>query len=170
MLEGVAVLSWGGRGLCQRQTAASKPPPPKGTLPPFVIGMTPEIGPPLAAAAGVSSVWFAPAFSGAGVHRKGVTPCTCAEAADAGTSTRATAVMVVPIAKRSVDISVLRKDFKGNLLARYSAPQPAARHKSRGNWLAYNEGHGARQALGGRHQERPADRDGAMRSDSNVRF
>jgi hypothetical protein len=38
------------------QTAASKPPPNKSTLPPIVIGMTPAIGPPLVAEAGVSSV------------------------------------------------------------------------------------------------------------------
>ena len=35
------------------QTAALKPPPNSGTFPPIVIGMTPEIGPPLAAEAGV---------------------------------------------------------------------------------------------------------------------
>lgn len=40
----------------QEQTAASKPSPNNVTLPPIVIGMTPEMGPPLAAAAGVWSV------------------------------------------------------------------------------------------------------------------
>ena len=50
------------------QTAASKPPPFSGALPPMVTGMTPAIGPPSAAEAGVSLVWFAPAFAGAGVH------------------------------------------------------------------------------------------------------
>jgi hypothetical protein len=34
--------------------------------------MTPLIGPPCVADAGVTSVWFAPALEGAGVHRKGV--------------------------------------------------------------------------------------------------
>lgn len=63
------------------QTAASKPPPCSGTLPPIVIGMTPEIGPPLVDEAGVSLVWLAPALGGAGVHLSGVTPCTCADAA-----------------------------------------------------------------------------------------
>jgi len=46
--------------------------------------MTPEIGPPLAAEAGVSSVWLAPALAGAGVHLSGVMPCTCADALVAG--------------------------------------------------------------------------------------
>ena len=36
----------------------------------MVIGMTPAIGPPFAAAAGVLSVWFAPALAGAGVQRR----------------------------------------------------------------------------------------------------
>jgi len=40
----------------QEQTAASKPSPNNVTLPPIVMGMTPEMGPPLAAAAGVSLV------------------------------------------------------------------------------------------------------------------
>ena len=35
------------------QTAALKPPPNSGTFPPIAIGMTPEIGPPLSAEAGV---------------------------------------------------------------------------------------------------------------------
>ena len=56
------------------QTAALKPPPNSGTFPPTAIGMTPEIGPPLAAEAGVSSVWLAPALAGAGVHLSGVMP------------------------------------------------------------------------------------------------
>src|SRR5918994_1805960 len=66
-------------------TAASDPRPGNGTLPLIVIGMTPEIGPSWAADAGVSLVWFAPAFGGAGVHDNGVTPCTCADAEAAGT-------------------------------------------------------------------------------------
>lgn len=38
------------------QTAASNPPPNSGTFPPMVMGMTPAMGPPFAAEAGVASV------------------------------------------------------------------------------------------------------------------
>jgi hypothetical protein len=61
----------------------------------------------LAAAAGVSSVWLAPALAGAGVQRSGVIPCTCADALDAGTITKAATARVAPVAKRNVDICVL---------------------------------------------------------------
>src|SRR4029453_18210971 len=82
------------------QTAASNPPSNSGTLPPMLTGITPEIGPPFAAAAGVSSSRLAPALSGAGVHRNGVMPCTCAEAPGAGTSTRAATLSSVPATTR----------------------------------------------------------------------
>ena len=87
------------------QTAALNPPPKSGTFPPIVIGMTPEIGPPLAAEAGVSLVWLAPALAGAGVHLSGVMPCTCADALVAGMSTSADAVSPVTINTRSFVMS-----------------------------------------------------------------
>lgn len=64
---------------------ALEPPPLSGTLPPIVIGMTPGIGPPLAAEAGVTFVWLAPALAGAGVHLRCVMPCTCADVLVGGT-------------------------------------------------------------------------------------
>src|SRR5204862_2441374 len=70
--------------LCQQfAVVAPKPPSPgaSGAFP-TVLGISPEIGPPLAAAAGVESVWFAPVIVLSTCQESpssGVIPWTCAE-------------------------------------------------------------------------------------------
>src|SRR5215831_6980036 len=68
-------------------TGAVKPPSPtvRGAFP-TSRGISPVIGPPFVADAGVESVWFAPALLGTTLHcNSGVMPCTCAEAGAANT-------------------------------------------------------------------------------------
>jgi len=61
--------------------------------------MTPLIGPPELADAGVTSVWLAPAFDGAGVHLNGVILWTCADAPAAGRITAAALATVSTLAR-----------------------------------------------------------------------
>src|SRR3989442_7499257 len=85
--------------LLQEHAGVENPPSPtcKGAFP-TSLGMRPTIGPPLAAAAGVLSVWLAPALSGA-THRSGVMPWTCPSAVPADMAASDTARMT-PITKR----------------------------------------------------------------------
>src|ERR671911_1380357 len=111
-------------------TAASDPRPGNGTLPLIVIGMTPEIGPSWAADAGVSLVWFAPAFGGAGVHDNGVTPCTWADAEAAGTTTTA-AAKAAPATKRTTDMTPPEYSFRAAYGAAGGA-RDSHRHRKHG--------------------------------------
>src|SRR6266540_2686062 len=89
------------------QAGVSNPPSPtvSGALP-TSLGIRPEIGPPLAAEAGVVSVWLAPSLA-MPTQRRGVMPWTCAMAGLAGSS-------AIPLATASATSTVLDR-FRGFL-------------------------------------------------------
>src|SRR5215218_1973108 len=82
------------------QAGVSNPPSPtvSGALP-TSRGIRPEIGPPLAAEAGVVSVWLAPSLA-VPTQRRGVMPWTCAAAGLAGSS-------AIPLATASATSTAL---------------------------------------------------------------
>src|SRR5215216_2657374 len=82
------------------QAGVSNPPSPtvSGALP-TSRGIRPEIGPPLAAEAGVVSVWLTPSLA-VPTQRRGVMPWTCAAAGLAGSS-------AIPLATASATSRVL---------------------------------------------------------------